>query len=270
MGWRRVGARTAVAARDLARLVIPVECPGCGRFDDPLCSACAQVLTRPARRCEADIPRLDRMDGIAPLPVWTLADYLGPTRGVVVAWKDRGRADLTAPIVARATRGGREIGPALWPVVESEVLRVVPVPATSAARRRRGADLVALLAAGVAAGLTEVGVRAVLVPALSRRRARDQVGLGARARGRNTSGSFAPRRGAADPAGYLYLLQLHDRMPVILSYGNANKWLDTDMRDSKVLWGILDAPGDFELNMYPVSSHVNSAKNDDKKCIERL
>lgn len=186
--------------------MIPVECPGCGRFDDPLCSACAQVLTRPARRCEADIPRLDRMDGIAPLPVWTLADYLGPTRGVVVAWKDRGRADLTAPIVARATRGGREIGPALWPVVESEVLRVVPVPATSAARRRRGADLVALLAAGVAAGLTEVGVRAVLVPALSRRRARDQVGLGARARGRNTSGSFAPRRGAADPAGYLYLL----------------------------------------------------------------
>lgn len=206
MGWGRVVLHAGGAVRDLARLVIPVECPGCGRFDDPLCGGCAQALTRPVRRCEADIPRLDRMDGIAPLPVWTLAEYLGPTRGVVVAWKDRGRADLTVPIVARAGRGGREIGPELRPVVGSEVLRVVPVPTTAAARRRRGADLVALLAGGVVAGLTEAGVSAALVPALSRRRARDQVGLGARARGRNTAGSFAARRGAADPAGRAYLL----------------------------------------------------------------
>ena len=207
MGWLRFAVRTAVTAvRDLARLVIPVECPGCGRFDEQLCGACAQTLTRPARRCEAGIPRLDRMDGIAPLPVWALADYLGPTRGVVVAWKDRARSDLTARVVTCARRGGREVAPALRAVLGTEVLQVVPVPSTSAARRRRGADLVTLLAGGVVAGLAEAGVGAALSSALRRRRAQDQVGLGARARGRNTSGSFTLRRGAPDPVGRLHLL----------------------------------------------------------------
>jgi predicted amidophosphoribosyltransferase len=204
--WRLVAGTAVIAARDLTRLVVPVECPGCGRFDEPLCVPCARTLTRPARRCEADIPRLDRMDGIPPLPVWSLAAYLGATRGVVVAWKDRGRADLTAPIVAAVRRGGHEIGASLAPAAGREPLRVVPVPSTAAARRRRGADLVGLLARGAAEGLADAGVPAVVVPVLRRRRSRDQVGLGARARGRNTSGGFELRRGTADPAGQVHLL----------------------------------------------------------------
>ena len=194
------------AARDLARLIVPVECPGCGRLDETLCAACARTLTQPIRRCEADIPRLDRMDGIPPLPVWAVAAYLGATRGVVVAWKDRGRADLTTAIVAAARRGGREVGDALVPALGGECVRVVPVPSTAAARRRRGADLVALLARAVADGLDDAGLRAVVVPALHRRRSRDQVGLGARARGRNTSGGFELRRRAPDPAARMHLL----------------------------------------------------------------
>ncbi len=207
-------------ARDVARLVLPVECPGCGRWDVPLCAACAGVLDGAVRRCERDVPRLDRMDGRDPMPVWTAAAYAGPVRGVVVGWKDRGRADLTARLVAAARRAGREIGPLLREAIGPAVVRLVPVPSSPGARRRRGADQVRLLADGAAHGLRAAGVTAEVAPVLARRRGgRDQVGLGARARGRNAAGSVRLRRpvgaargtlrgGAADPgpAGRLHLL----------------------------------------------------------------
>ena len=160
-----------MAARDLARLVLPVECPGCRRPDEILCEVCAATLTNPVRRCEQDVQRLDKMDGWPPLPVWTVTTYTGPVRGVVVAWKDRGRRDLTARLVAAARRAVEEAAPALggrtWasgaasdaePGVPGSAppgsplwtgsLHVVPVPSTPAARRRRGADLVRLLEIG--------------------------------------------------------------------------------------------------------------------------
>ena len=200
-------SRATVAARDLARLVLPVECPGCRRPDEILCEVCAATLSRPVRRCEQDVPRLDKMDGWPPLPVWTVTTYTGPVRGVVVAWKDRGRRDLTARLVAAARRAGEEAAPALVGRTSASgaasggpgsappgaplwtgSLHVVPVPSTPAARRRRGADLVRLLAAGVTEGFTAGGLPALTAPVLRRRAAADQVGLGARARGGNTSG----------------------------------------------------------------------------------
>lgn len=187
------------AARDVGRLVLPVECPGCGRLDTVLCPACAQLLTARAARCEEAVPRLDRMDGAPPPPVWAVVPYVGPVRGVVVAWKDRGRADLTRPLVAALERTGRDLAPALGEVARWGGLALVPVPTTARARRRRGADLVRLLADGLARGLGEAGVPAAVAAVLRRRRdprRRDQVGLGARSRGRNAAGSVAVRRGA--------------------------------------------------------------------------
>lgn len=189
-----VGA--AALARDLGRLVLPVECPGCGRPDERLCGACAAAFAGPPVRCEADVPRLDWSDLPAP-PVWRLARYEGPVRGVVVGWKDRGRADLTGDLVRAAERAGAALAPALAGLAGGPGgLLVVPVPTTPAARRRRGADLVRLLAAGLARGLAAGGVAARVAPVLRRRRRRDQVGLGARARGRNSAGSFVPARRA--------------------------------------------------------------------------
>ena len=150
------------------------------------------------------MPRLDRMDGSPPLPVWKVADYLGPARGVVVGWKDRGRADLSPRLVAAVCRAGELLAPVLADAVGTERLDVVPVPASRGARRRRGADLVGLLAAGAAQGLRSGGVAADAVPVLRRRGARDQVGLGARARGANTTGSVGLRRGGR--RGRLHLL----------------------------------------------------------------
>lgn len=46
--------------------------------------------------------------------------------------------------------------------------------------------------------------------------------------------------------------------------------IDSELRDPEVLRAILEAPGDVELDMYQVSSYVNSVGNDGEECIERL
>ncbi len=208
------------ALDDVARLVLPVACPGCDAPDVRWCESCLAPLRAPLRRRERGAPRLDRLDGIAPLPVWAPAPYAGPVRGVVVAWKDRGRADLDRPLLDVARRAGTTLGPVLGPVLgvvpgagvaaagegsrRCPVL-VVPAPTTRAARRARGRDPVALLARAVAAGLDASGTRARSVSLLVHRgRARDQVGLGSRARGaRLGTVAVAPGRLLGTGAGGL-------------------------------------------------------------------
>ncbi|WP_307844755.1 ComF family protein [Actinotalea solisilvae] len=190
-------AVVGAALRDAARWVLPVECPGCGAWDVRLCGPCSDALRGAPRRVELAVPRLDRLDGVPPLPVWAAAAYAGPVRGVVLAWKDHGRADLT-PVLARVMRAAaRALAPDVVDAVVGEPLLVVPVPTTAHARRRRGADLVGGLAGEVAAGLRAGGVPASAGRVLAlprRRRRRDQAGLGARARATNAAGSVRVRR----------------------------------------------------------------------------
>src|SRR6478609_3269589 len=128
--------------RELLGLLLPVECAGCGTQDVAWCARCAARLAGAPWRCEDRAARLDRLDGSAALPVWTLADCTGDVRRGIVAWKDRGRLDLTGPFAGAAGRAGGHIAPLL---AVGSVL-VVPAPSTAAARRRRGADLVGALA----------------------------------------------------------------------------------------------------------------------------
>ena len=174
------------ALDDAARLVLPVACPGCDRPDVRWCPDCLAPLHAPLRRREQAAPRLDRLDGVAPLPVWAPAHYAGPVRGVVVAWKDRGRADLDRPLGTVARRAGVALGRLLGgrPGALAGPVLVVPAPTSAAARRTRGRDPVTVLARGVAAGLVTSGTPARTVPLLVQRGpVRDQVGLGSRARG---------------------------------------------------------------------------------------
>jgi predicted amidophosphoribosyltransferase len=174
---------------ELARLVLPVACPGCGVPDVRWCPGCAALLAGGPRRVEAHVPRLDRLDGVPPLPVWAVARYEGPVRGLVVAWKDRGRADLDGLLVPAARAAARGVAPALTGAVGGRALLVVPAPSSAAARRERARDHLGPLAAAVAAA-----VGGVPAPVLRRARgARDQVGLGARARGRNAAVRVHPR-----------------------------------------------------------------------------
>lgn len=193
-------------ARDLAGIVVPVECAGCGHLDVPLCATCRSTLAGPPWRCEHAAARLDRI-GRAPLPVWTLIPYTGAVRDLVVAWKDRGRADLTRPLAGALTVAARDVAPVLR-AAGVDRLWVVPAPSSAAARRRRGVDLVGALAAGVARGCREAGLPAEAVPLLAQRRgARDQVGLSARDRRTNVRGRVRRRWTApVPPAGQPVLL----------------------------------------------------------------
>ncbi|GAA4724349.1 ComF family protein [Promicromonospora umidemergens] len=159
------------------------------------CARCAALLAGSPVRAERGAPRLDRLDGVPPVPVWALTPYTGPVRDVVVHWKDRGRADLDRLLVPALRGAAARLGPALSPALGGAPAAVVPVPSTGAARRARSRDPVAVLARAVATGLHDAGIRARVVPALARRGAgRDQVGLGARARGRNLAGAVRMTR----------------------------------------------------------------------------
>jgi len=186
---------------ELSRLVLPVACGGCGLDDVPWCGTC-DALLGPPWRCEHRAGRLDLLGASGGLPVWTVADCVGPVRAAVLAWKDHGRLDLTRPFAAAVAAAGQALAPVLGP---GEVL-VVAAPSTPASRRRRGGNLVDDLAAALAAGLRAGGTAARSSPVLARRGG-DQVGLGARARWLNLTGHVRVRRRAlARVAGSRVLL----------------------------------------------------------------
>jgi predicted amidophosphoribosyltransferase len=178
------------ALADLALLVLPVSCAGCGEPDTGLCGRCRARFAGP-ERCEHRAGRLDRVDGTSPVPVWCTADLVGPVRHVVTTWKDEGRRHL-----------GRDLGGALRRAAQDQQVvdrcgggpvLVVPVPTSGAARRRRGGDLVRTLAEQAARGLVMSGVQAEPAWVLSRASHRDSSGLGARGRGGHAGIVVRPR-----------------------------------------------------------------------------
>jgi len=67
------------------------------------------------------------------------------------------------------------------------------------------------------------------------------------------------------------LLQpLHDRMPVFLHERDYDVWLDPHNADKDELQSLLVPFPSEEMDCYPISSTVNSYKNDTPKCIEPL
>lgn len=165
---------------DLARLLLPTDCAGCGREDVPLCRTCHHELAGRARR----VPALT--DPGAP-STWCTAAYAGATRQVVVAWKDRGRHDL-APALGGALARSAEA--ALVQVGAGPVL-LVPAPSSRAATRARGGDLLAGVARRAARVLRRHGWDVRVLGVLRQRAGvRDQSGLGIASRSSNVEGSF--------------------------------------------------------------------------------
>ena len=62
-----------------------------------------------------------------------------------------------------------------------------------------------------------------------------------------------------------FMKPIHDRMPVIINADDYGRWLDPTAGDGKLL--LKPCPSDW-LTSYPVSTYVNSPKNNDGKCIE--
>jgi len=64
--------------------------------------------------------------------------------------------------------------------------------------------------------------------------------------------------------------EIHHRMPAILAPESHEKWLNTDIQDSIELQAIIDDDLIYDMKYYPVSTLVNSVKNNDPNCIKPI
>jgi predicted amidophosphoribosyltransferase len=181
---RDAGGMPAGVLASLVELVLPAQCAGCGGGAgwSGVCRRCAAVLdacpgpTRP----EPAPPGLP--------PCFALAGYDGPLRELILAYKERGRRGLAAPL-----------GDALAAVVLSGVratpgpLVLVPVPTTAAARRARQGDHMLRLSRRAVRRLRSWGHPAVFAMPLRARPRVDSAGLDRHARARVAQHAFAGR-----------------------------------------------------------------------------
>ncbi|MCX5179027.1 ComF family protein [Streptomyces virginiae] len=179
--------------QELAGLVLPVDCAGCGAVRVLVCAECRDALSGAGEGSVRPSPRP------AGLPVVRAAAvYEGAVRSLLLAHKERGALPLAGVLgaaLAVAVVGGGRSG-AAGPGGAGEVV-LVPVPSARRQVRARGHDPARRIALAAAGRLRRAGVRARVAPVLGLRRAvADQAGLGARQRRENLAGALAVRRGA--------------------------------------------------------------------------
>ncbi|WP_344580206.1 ComF family protein [Streptomyces lunalinharesii] len=173
--------------RELAGLVLPVDCAGCGQPRTELCAACHRALWRGGRGAARVRPR--------PVPaglprVWAGAPYADEVRAVLLAHKERGALRLAAPlgaVLAGAVLAGvaRGVGGGGGPLV------LVPVPSARRAVAGRGHDPVRRIALAASAELRRRGLAVRVLAGLRQRRVVvDQAGLDARQRLVNVAGAL--------------------------------------------------------------------------------
>ncbi len=180
-GWVRWLAGVAgPLGGDLADLVLPGACAGCGAERVPMrfgvCAGCVAAL-------EALVPY-----GASPTPpprgfppCVAAGAYAGPLRGALLAYKERGRHRLARPLgallaVSVAAAAVRHGGGAGVP------LTVVPVPSTARAARERNGDHMARLVVHAVRRLRNAGWRAESVQPLRALARPDSVSLDASGR----------------------------------------------------------------------------------------
>jgi putative SOS response-associated peptidase YedK len=66
------------------------------------------------------------------------------------------------------------------------------------------------------------------------------------------------------------MANIHDRMPVILSPDDYNLWLDPEFQVKEKLLSLLKPYPADEMTAYPVSTLVNSPKNEKQECVEQV
>lgn len=180
--------RAVLAA--LVDLALPATCGGCGGPPGLLCGSCASLLAAPAAQRWPD----PAPPGL-PTP-WSVTDYAGPVRAMVVGHKERGRRGLGRPLglalAASAAVAGRRSGRGLGGLV------LVPAPSRPAAVRDRGFDATARLARLAAAALRGRDLPATVLPVLRLAAGvQDQSGLSAQERAANLHGAMHVPRGLA-------------------------------------------------------------------------
>lgn len=179
----------------LADLVLPRTCAGCGLPGVQLCRRCAALLAHPHLASPRRFP-----EGFP--PTVAAGAYDGPVRPAVLAFKERGRAELARPLGAALALAVAAVVAAVPGPPPREVL-LVPVPSSAAALRTRGRDHVRELADRAVRELRAAGLPAARDRLLRRRgRVHDSAGLSAGQRRANLAGTFTlrPRAHAVDGA----------------------------------------------------------------------
>ncbi|MFF5392834.1 ComF family protein [Streptomyces sp. NPDC013012] len=178
--------------REIAGLVLPVACGGCGRPRTELCPECAEELTGTGPCRVRPVPEP------AGLPVvHAAAPYAGAVREVLLAHKERGALALAGPL-GGALAGAVEAAAGAVAGSRDGPLLLVPVPSSRRSVRARGHDPTRRIALAAAARLRRTGRDARVAPMLRQRRyVADQAGLGARGRLANLSGALEVVPGGA-------------------------------------------------------------------------
>ncbi|MET9673259.1 ComF family protein [Streptomyces sp. NPDC006482] len=171
--------------REIAGLVLPVACGGCGGPRTVLCPVCAGALTGTGPRRVRPDPEPEGLP-----VVHAVAPYADAVRELLLAHKERGALALAGPLGgALAAAVAAAAGPATG--LGSPPLLLVPVPSSRRSVRARGHDPTRRIALAAAARLRGEGRAARVVPVLRQRRyVADQAGLGARGRLANLSGAL--------------------------------------------------------------------------------
>ncbi|MFF5935424.1 ComF family protein [Streptomyces sp. NPDC012508] len=171
--------------REIAGLVLPVACGGCGRPRTELCPSCRAELTDRGPRRVRPLPEPAGMPR-----VHAAAPYADTVRSVLLAHKERGALSLAGPLgcalagAVEAAAGHCE-GPGVLP------LFLVPVPSSRRSVRARGHDPTRRIALAAAGRLRRQGRAARVTPVLRQRRAvADQSGLTAQGRFANLAGAL--------------------------------------------------------------------------------
>ncbi|MDQ0581397.1 ComF family protein [Streptomyces rishiriensis] len=184
--------------QELAGLVLPAECGGCGSARTVLCPQCRAVLGGAAPFRVRPVPEPPGLPA-----VHAAARYADEVRAALLAHKERGALALARPLgtaLAGAVRAG--VGEVGWGEGEGPQppghLLLVPVPSTRAAVRARGHDPARRIALAAAGELRRAGVPARVAAVLRQRRAvADQSGLDSRQRLDNLVGALTVVPGGA-------------------------------------------------------------------------
>ncbi|MEU0675616.1 ComF family protein [Streptomyces sp. NPDC006172] len=191
--------------QELASLILPAECAGCGRARVMLCPACRTALSGAG-------PRRVRPEPEPPgLPaVHAAARYADEVRAVLLAHKERGALALARPLgeaLAGAVRVGLgEVGVGEGAPPQGQAgnaahaghVLLVPVPSAPHAVRARGHDPARRIALAAAVLLRREGMPVRVAAVLRQRRAvADQAGLNSRQRMENLDGALAVVPGGA-------------------------------------------------------------------------
>lgn len=144
-------------------LLYPIQCAGCGKWDQNLCPYCWMIADQsPA------LSALDGPDAVPQIPLWSLGDYGQELRQIILAAKHDPGRDLDSFLFHSGARLGDSAAMNL--AGSSGPIWVVPAP-SSWRRRWDRHEITGKIAEGLAAGIqTTLGCALVsIVPAVKLR-----------------------------------------------------------------------------------------------------